>query len=139
MSEDEIKVYSLPAGYVEPEKEVEPVTKKINKKNKKIDLFIVAGLQGTSDEGWCFRFEEEFENDDDALDYYNNIELIQNKDIDWYEEKSNGKAGVQQKQLRRVKAKKLDNGIYDYDDDSGSEWETECITEEEDDDMAGVN
>jgi len=102
--------------------------------NTEVDLFLVAGLQGTSDEGWCFRFEEEFENEDVALDYYEKIELVQNKDIDWYEEKNNGKVGVQQKQLRRVTAKKIGNGIYDYDDDSGSEWENECITEDEEED-----
>jgi len=108
-----------------------PAAEKIN---TEFDLFIVAGLQGTSDEGWCFRFEEEFENEDVALDYYKNIELIQNKDIDWYEEKNNGKVGVQQKQLRRVKAKKIDNGIYEYDRDIDNELETECITEDEEED-----
>ena len=121
---------------VEPEPaDITPATEKIN---TEIDLFLVAGLQGTNDEGWCFRFEEEFENKDIALDYYEKIELVQNKDIDWYEEKNNGEVGVQQKQLRRVKVKKIGNGIYDYDDDSGSECENECITEdeeEEDDDI----
>ena len=131
MSEDKIKTYSLIAAESESA-DITPAPA-VEKIHKKIDLFVVAGLQGTSDEGWCFRFEEEFENEDDALDYYNNIELIQNKDIDWYEEKNNGEVGVQQKQLRKVKAKKIGNGIYDYDDDgSGSEWETECVTEEED-------
>ena len=100
-------------------------------------MFLVAGLQGTSDEGWCFRFEEEFENEDVALDYYEKIELVQNKDIDWYEEKNNGKVGVQQKQLRRVKAKKIGNGIYEYDNDSDSELETECITEDEEGENRG--
>jgi len=131
MSEDKIKTYSLIAAESESA-DITPAPA-VEKIHKKIDLFVVAGLQGTSDEGWCFRFEEEFENEDDALDYYNNIELIQNKDIDWYEEKNNGEVGVQQKQLRKVKAKKIDNGIYDYDDDgSDSELETECVTEEED-------
>ena len=92
---------------VEPESaDIAPTPSAAEKINKKIDLFLVAGLQGTSDEGWCFRFEEEFENEDVALDYYEKIELVQNKDIDWYEEKNNGKVGVQQKQLRIVKPKR---------------------------------
>ena len=123
---------------IEEDDEVEPKPA-AEKINTEVDLFLVAGLQGTSDEGWCFRFEEEFENEDIALDYYEKIGLIQNKDIDWYEEKNNGKVGVQQKQLRRVKAKKIGNGIYDYDDGLGDEVKTEFITEdeEEDDDMVG--
>ena len=107
--------------------------------NKEVDLFLVEGLQGSSDEGWCFRFTEEFENEDDAYDYYYNIELIPEKDIDWYEEKTNGKVGIQQKQLRKVNAIKIGNGIYEYDDDSSPIMTPECVTEDEeeedDDDM----
>jgi len=99
--------------------------------NKEVELFLVEGLQGTSDEGWCFRFTKEFENKDEAYDYYENIKLIPNKDIDWYEERNNGEIGVQQKQLRSVNAKKIDNGIYEYDDDSSPIMTPECVTEDE--------
>jgi len=108
-----------------------PAAEKIN---KEVDLFLVEGLQGTSDEGWCFRFTKEFENEDEAYDYYENIKLIPNKDIDWYEEKNNGEIGVQQKQLRNVNAKKIGNGIYEYDDDSSPIMTPECVTEDEDED-----
>ena len=105
-----------------------PAAEKIN---KEVDLFLVEGLQGTSDEGWCFRFTKEFENEDEAYNYYENIKLIPNKDIDWYEEKNNGEIGVQQKQLRNVNAKKIGNGIYEYDDDSSPIMTPECVTEDE--------
>ena len=134
-------IYGLDTGCelelisIEEDDEVEPKPAAAAENiNTEVDLFLVAGLQGTSDEGWCFRFEEEFENEDIALDYYEKIELVQNKDIDWYEEKNNGKVGVQQKQLRKVKAKKIGNGIYDYDDGLGDEVKTECITEDEEED-----
>ena len=102
--------------------------------NKDVDLFLVEGLQGTNDEGWCFRFTEEFENEDDAYAYYENIKLIPNKDIDRYEEQNNGVIGVQQKQIRNVNAKKIGNGIYEYDSDSSPIMTPECVTEDEEED-----
>jgi hypothetical protein len=106
----------------------------VENKNKDVDLFLVEGLQGTSDEGWCFRFTKEFENEDDAYVYYENIKLIPNKDIDRYEEQNNGVIGVQQKQIRNVNAKKIGNGIYEYDNDSSPIMTPECVTEDEEED-----
>jgi len=102
--------------------------------NKDIELFLVEGLQGTSEEGWSFRFTEEFENKDDAYAYYDNIKLIPNKDIDRYEEQNNGVIGVQQKQIRNVNAKKIGNGIYEYDCNSSPIMTPECVTEDEEED-----
>ena len=39
--------------------------------NKEVELFLVEGLQGTSDEGWCFRFTKEFENKESENNYPN--------------------------------------------------------------------
>ena len=96
-------------------------------KNTSVKLYIISRLIGNSRDSLTFMGnDEEFEDEKEAIDNYNEVELIE----PW---ESKTKAGVQGKQLRAIQAVK-NNDSYDYDIDDSTIYLEKYISFDEDDD-----
>jgi len=88
----------------ESEKETEKETEK--ESENLVEYHVVTTMYGGFDTGYCYAGEREFEDEEEALKYYNEISLVTLN-----ESKYTG--GVQYKRIESGKAHKLENGEYE--------------------------
>ena len=85
----------------------EEENKETEKESKNlIEYHVITTMYGGFDTGYCFAGEREYENEEEALKYYNEISLVTLN-----ESKYTG--GVQYKRIESGKAHKLENGEYE--------------------------
>ena len=77
-----------------------------NEKDNVVEYHVVTTMFGGGDTGYCYADEREYEDEEEALKYYNEISLVTLN-----ESKYTG--GVQYKRIESGKAHKLENGEYE--------------------------